>query len=557
MKGKMSPETLETLKRLARDEDIKIQTPHGETRVSISVGDPTNIRIAWPAGGCWLYVQVNWDGSFSAHPATEQKRAVIQSVIAQLGRAMARAEAEEEEASKEARPKDTDEVAEFTSGTFDDVHGGDSASGEVPDGQSGGGEEMSSEADAGEEAGGQSNGAGNGASSQDGDEGEDGASDLGEGTEGEEDGSSGESEAGDNTGDEAGEQSGGAGTGAGNQNGAGSEAESGSGATDTGGDAGDQTAEGDDANGEAGEADASNGTADEAQADANTQADAEAGEQAEPAENVFRRFTEAVRKGANASGPSTSGRRAWGGTFASIDGAYRPERSLVTRLRRVFARLVFAEGEGQAGPRWDYRRAALKTAGYLRTWGVRERKPETGRPGILVLADISGSMNAFASEVIRLGMAACELGVSGADVILVAHSNGHPYEWALNGRYMGEVSIEGDEVAWDFHEGAWKNFYKDLISRYSVRAVISAADWDGEWLYKRMAQHPAVKVFFWLDVWSSSMLPPTVVPFPPRWVGEVDWPEEARGKVSYAFGCGTAEDAVIALERMLKKQIRR
>jgi len=45
---------------------------------------------------------------------------------------------------KEERKKGTSEVSEFVSGTSDSIHGGDSASGEVPEGESGRGQESSS-----------------------------------------------------------------------------------------------------------------------------------------------------------------------------------------------------------------------------------------------------------------------------------------------------------------------------------------------------------------------------------------------------------------------------
>jgi len=83
--------------------------------------------------------------------------------------------------------------------------------------------------------------------------------------------------------------------------------------------------------------------------------------------------------------------------------------------------------------------------------------------------------------------------------------------------------------------------------------AVLAADWDGEWLYRWMAESLPVRIF-WCDVWSSSRFAPTVVDFPPRWVGKIDWSRSAAEKVRYAFGCGNVVDFITALEKMVKQR---
>jgi hypothetical protein len=199
-------------------------------------------------------------------------------------------------------------------------------------------------------------------------------------------------------------------------------------------------------------------------------------------------------------------------------------------------------GEGEPGPRWRASRVAAKVAGYLRPWTVDDRREEFGRPAILVLADVSGSMSAVADEVLRLADAVRTLGVAGAEVVAVAHSNGYPAEWAV-GRGRIETAPAVDEAA------AFR-WYADLVRRYQVAAVIAAGDWDAEWLYRALAAMGIELI--WLDPWSGRKLGPTCVPFPPRHT-VVEWPATLAVRVRYAFGVGSAEDAVDAIERLVRR----
>lgn len=242
--------------------------------------------------------------------------------------------------------------------------------------------------------------------------------------------------------------------------------------------------------------------------------------------------------------PSLGTTMAFGGAFASLLDV-QADPALTRRMRRVLARIL-PPGESDAGPRWNPRKIATRTAGYLRPWTVSDRRDEAGVPAILVLPDVSGSMSAFAGEVTRLAASAGRLGVSGADVIIVVHSNGFPLQLSVNGQ---------PPICDNFPETveASISFYLRIVRRYSVRAVLVAADWDGEWLYRQLASLSHIERLIWLDVWSSSRIGMRVVPFPPRWAGKLDWPEVAMRKVRYAFGCATAMDAVEALEEIANK----
>ena len=242
--------------------------------------------------------------------------------------------------------------------------------------------------------------------------------------------------------------------------------------------------------------------------------------------------------------PSTQSNRAFGGQFETIENK-RPDPRLVRELRRVFAQIMQG-GETEPSAHWDAARVALKTAGYLRSWTTHDRRLESGRPAMLVLADVSYSMNAFAEAVVALASAAAQLGVSGADVVVVVHTNGYPLELQVNAQSVQRVPrLDDDEVM---------RFYEQLLRRYAVRAVITAADWDGEWLYHWLAEQPSIERVFWLDVYCSSYGEPRMREFPPRWLDASDaavWRPVAH-KVRYADRCSTQYDFVDALRLLMR-----
>jgi hypothetical protein len=251
--------------------------------------------------------------------------------------------------------------------------------------------------------------------------------------------------------------------------------------------------------------------------------------------NILRQFAR------HASAASNTACRAYGGQFASIRHA-APEPVLVRQLRQIFARLAQG-GETEPSARWDSRRISLKTAGYLRSWTTHDRRLESGRPAILVLPDVSGSMGKFAAEVTALAAAVAELGVPGADVVIVVHSNGYPIEFKLNRGAAQEVRVGDEETL---------GWYERLIRRYEVKLALVAADWDGEWLYRWLASRPNIERLVWLDVYCSSYGEPRARRFPPAWLeGEPleAWKPYAH-KVRYADRCSSAADCVAALEML-------
>jgi hypothetical protein len=150
--------------------------------------------------------------------------------------------------------------------------------------------------------------------------------------------------------------------------------------------------------------------------------------------------------------------------------------------------------------------------------------------------------------VLEFARALGALGVPGAEVVVIPHSNGHPLELWVNRK---KVDVPVGLVREDIFE-----WYREVFLRYQVEVVVLAADWDGEWLYRWMTEELNVKIF-WCDVWSSSRLAPTVVAFPPRWIWTDRWDRSAARKIRYAFGCGNVVDFIAALEKMVNNKTKR
>jgi hypothetical protein len=246
--------------------------------------------------------------------------------------------------------------------------------------------------------------------------------------------------------------------------------------------------------------------------------------------------------------PSVHSRYSFGGISADLSSLHGiTPRELINRARRVFAHLVSDYTEGEEGPRWDYRKVSTRIASY-QTWRVFDRKKERGRPAIAVLPDISGSMSVFAKQVLEVSKALMALGVPGAEVITVVQSNGHPLELWVNGKKEEEF----DYYDWSDEAVTW---YEKVFRRWNARVVVIAADWDGEWLYWQIAEKFDVKMIYWLDVYLSSKVYPTLVKeFPPEWDVSFVWSATAVKKVKYVYGCRDAVDFVKGLELAIRSK---
>lgn len=224
-----------------------------------------------------------------------------------------------------------------------------------------------------------------------------------------------------------------------------------------------------------------------------------------------------------------------------------PRSRDIARARRAMAGMI---GGGSApGPRWDSARVATKIATW-RAWTISDRRLEDGRPAVMVLVDTSPSMGPWIDEVLAIGRALSRTGIPGGEVVTVNTANAEPYEVLYPGCRRAEYVYAGvdNPMAW----------YRDVIARYQVQAVVVVADWDGADIYRQLAEM-GIPVY-WVDVYGCTKLGrEMVVPFAPKWaiatMSDVvnKWSRAARARVKYALGCGNVESMLRALEVMIRR----
>jgi len=466
------------------------------------------------------------------HTIDDSDRKFIQRLFSLAGRlSLSSRPAQEMESSGEERKKDTSDVSEFTTGTSESVHGGDSSSGEVPDGESGGWEEgsqnMSSMPMACSAPSGSSESTADAstAPAQSRQDGSDSDSQKAQQRQGFAVASDGAGSSG---------------------SGAALEAPECAAPTRMDGDAPQAGAE---ACGEGTDGLPVIEIIDGRTREQSTVPSISGAEEAAPGlerEEASVSFKDLRRKMKELSSSSTHPKGSFGGVYAMLAEIGAPPKELVNRGRKIFSRLISDTAEGEAGPRWDYKKISTRLAS-LQTFKLKDKKTETGRPAIAVLPDVSGSMAGYAHQVLEFSKVLGELGVPGAEVVVIPQSNGRPVELWINGRKMIDESMPS---RWD--QDGVEEWYLSVFKRYNVQVVVLAADWDGEVIYHWMAETLPVRIF-WADVWSSSRFAPTVVDFPPRWACPVrEWSRSAVKKVKYAFGCGNVVDFIVALEKMVK-----
>jgi len=214
-----------------------------------------------------------------------------------------------------------------------------------------------------------------------------------------------------------------------------------------------------------------------------------------------------------------------GGVFAQFADV-ELDRAMIARARRAFRRMLL-DGKTKPGSRWNARAVATKTAGYLRSWTVDDRRCESGRPALLVLPDVSGSMGRLSSNVVAFAVA-CYGTLNEGDIVCVTHSNGEPVE------YMPD-RLSGMD-------------YERIIRQRNVRAIVIAADHDGEDTFFQLAH--LVPHVYWLSPFGCNQMERPRIRDTRKVLA--DWPDNIRQRVMYADGCGDPESCLTALEMMIQ-----
>lgn len=237
---------------------------------------------------------------------------------------------------------------------------------------------------------------------------------------------------------------------------------------------------------------------------------------------------------------SSQSKRQHGGVNARL-ADYKVDPKLVARCRRSLRRLV-DDGATDTGPRWDWPEFAERLL--VRRPLARARREEQGRPAILLLVDMSGSCTGITNKSFPVAKAAGALGVPGADVIVVAHSNGIPFEVQVNDTPAAPVHVPAND--WRAVDAATPGVYESLLSRYDLRVVIAIGDADAAWVFGLLADRPRVKRFIWIDNYGGITPPERIIA---RHATGWGWSAAAKKKTVYKTGQRTVEDFLTAIER--------
>lgn len=164
---------------------------------------------------------------------------------------------------------------------------------------------------------------------------------------------------------------------------------------------------------------------------------------------------------------------------------------LAKECQRKLAKLI-GDATTETSPRRDYQEFCVRVKTFRNPNPAR--KEESGRPVILIMADVSGSCSSFSDQSVMVAKAASKLGVQGSDVIVLTHSNGYPHELEHNGK---AVDVSDIAVRSRRHENAiW---YDALMQKYQIAVGIALGDWDAANEYTMIMQHPNCERFIWLD----------------------------------------------------------
>lgn len=209
------------------------------------------------------------------------------------------------------------------------------------------------------------------------------------------------------------------------------------------------------------------------------------------------------------------------------------DAKLLELCRQRLAALV-GDSSQDYSPRRDYTEFCVRLKTYRNP--APARKEEQGRPVILIMADVSGSCASFSQQSVAVAKAASRLGVPGADVLVLTHSNGYPEELEHNGKAVPEAIATRPSRRYANENEAW---YDALTQRFQIQAVVALGDWDAAEEYLFLAAHPAVERLIWLDnAYCSSR---GTVKDRTQWaIAKITNAHLVRHKLAYRDGCKDA-----------------
>jgi hypothetical protein len=229
-----------------------------------------------------------------------------------------------------------------------------------------------------------------------------------------------------------------------------------------------------------------------------------------------------------------------GGVYGEL-ARHRIRTSLVLQARKVLEMWLITGSDDDTSQRWDYPGLAARVLTHRNPYPARRQ--EMGRPALLLLADVSGSCAGFSQQSLLVAKAIAALGLPGCDVVIVSHSNGCPEEVTVNNRDESHLLAH---VERDYYNAErFLPFYQSLVKRWNLTHVIALGDHDAVEVYAALALLPEIQSFVWLDNYrcNSVQAPCLDTPFcTPR----------VRQHIRYVIGCKGAPEFLKGLHVALR-----
>lgn len=236
---------------------------------------------------------------------------------------------------------------------------------------------------------------------------------------------------------------------------------------------------------------------------------------------------------------SRSARTAHGGVFDDL-ARHKIDRAIVNQARPVLASWIADGADDEQSQRWDYPELAARLL--TRRDPRPARRYEHGRPALLILADISGSCSGFSNQSLLVAKAIAAQGSVGANVVIVTHSNGCPEDVSVNNRPHPEL-LTGLEQEY-YNASIYMTFYQKLAAQFGISHVIALGDHDAVDVYAVLATSAEIQSFVWLDNHGCNNYSPRLdAPTTTR---------AAKAAIRYVIGCKDATEFLRGLRVALR-----
>ena len=169
------------------------------------------------------------------------------------------------------------------------------------------------------------------------------------------------------------------------------------------------------------------------------------------------------------------------------------KRASVSKLVTCFDRLARTEIGSFGKPSPRFKPATLARELVSKRYQFSRARKEEMKPGLLlILADVSGSCSAAATETV---LAAKNVAAKRDNVMVIIHSNGEPIEYYFDGMYCPRNE--------DHYKYKLSDLYVKICDSYSVKVIVSFGDGDAAYVYEYLLNHTKAHMF-WLDSYAAT-----------------------------------------------------